>query len=440
MTLPTTQQTENQAVRAVRPNVLVVVADDMGWADVGYHGSELLTPNLDRQVRMSVELDQHYVLPICSPTRATLLSGRYCSRFACTTPTNSQVFPFGTVTLASALRSVGYDTCITGKWHLGSKPECGPRQFGFNRSYGAFAGGVGPWDHVYKPSPFSRTWHRNDEFVDEEGHVTDLVGREAVRFIETERDGPFFVYVPFTAVHTPIDEPPEWLDRNRHVSEARRQYAASATHMDHWFGEMIRALERTGQHDNTLVLFFSDNGGTPRGDTARYPGPYPPNNELGRNDPLRGRKGQVYEGGVRTPALVQWPGVLAPGVLRAPLHVSDWMPTLCGLAGFEPEQDLNWDGRDVWGTLTGAQDAPAPRTLYTPGPHWRASALRCGDWKLAVHQPSEENPTEKVELFNLAQDPGEETDLARDEQDCADELREMLRREAACDNDAVVPQ
>ena len=421
-----------------RPNILVIVADDLGWADVGYHGSELLTPNIDREVARSVELDQHYVSPVCSPTRTALLSGRYCSRFGITTPTNDLVYPFGTVTLASALQSVGYDTCLTGKWHLGSKPEWGPRQFGFNRSYGAFAGGVGPWDHVYKPGPFSRTWHRDDEYIEEEGHVTDLLGRQAVSYIEDKRDCPFFVYVPFTSVHTPIDEPPEWLDRNRHVYDDRRQFAATASHMDFWIGEMLKALDQTGQRDNTLVLFFSDNGGTPAGDTAKYPGVYPPNTDLGCNDPLRGHKSQVYEGGIRTPAFIQWPGVLSPGKLNAPLHVSDWMPTLTRLAGYAPERNLNWDGLDIWPVLSDETAEPGPRQLYTAGPRWNSAGLRYGDWKLVVHEPKETSDDRRVELFNLADDPCEENDRYQEEKDCLSELGNMLTEQKARDNDTVV--
>ena len=423
--------------RAGRPNILLIVADDLGWADVGYHGSDLLTPNLDREVKRAVELDCHYVAPVCSPTRAGLLSGRYCSRFGVTTPTNSQAYPFGTVTLASALQSVGYDTCITGKWHLGSLPECGPKCFGFNRSHGAFAGGVGPYNHLYKPGRFSRTWHRNDQHIEEEGHVTDLIGREAVRFIEAERDSPFFVYVPFTAVHTPIDEPSKWLERNRHIPEARRQYAGSTTHMDHWFGEMIGALERTGQRQNTLVLFFSDNGGTTSSDSANYPGAYPPNEELGSNLPLRGGKGQVYEGGIRTPALVRWPGVLEPRKLGTPLSVTDWMPTFCRLAGYRPDADLRWDGIDIWAVLRDPGTTPAPRIIYSPGPRWRHNAVRSGDWKLITFH-EDDGSEKRCLLFNLADDPCEKRDLAEEEPDRVRELRRLLLAHRSRDNDAVV--
>ena len=196
-----------------KPNIVIIVDDDLGWADVGYHGSAFRTPNIDRLAETGIELDQHYVAPMCTPTRAALLTGRYWSRFGNTSPSNTQVLPFDTVTLATALRSSGYETAIAGKWHLGSKPEWGPRKFGFDRSYGSLAGGVGPWDHRYKKGDYSSTWHRNDKLIEEEGHVTDLLAAEAVQFIHAEHRGPFLLYVPFTAVHTPLDEPETFLDR-----------------------------------------------------------------------------------------------------------------------------------------------------------------------------------------------------------------------------------
>jgi arylsulfatase A-like enzyme len=217
---------KNSGVPAPRPNILLIVADDMGWADVGYHGSPIRTPHIDRLARQGVVLDQHYVAPMCTPTRTALLTGRYWSRFGNTTPSNERVLPWTTRTLARALKQAGYSTCITGKWHLGSKPEWGPRQFGFDLSHGSLAGGVHPYNHLYKQQPYMKTWHRNDTLIEEEGHVTDLIGAEAVKFIKAKRTGPFFIYVPFTAVHDPFDEPQAWLDSASHIEPARRQYAA----------------------------------------------------------------------------------------------------------------------------------------------------------------------------------------------------------------------
>ena len=416
-----------QAAAAPRrkPNILLVVADDLGWADVGYHGSKIETPHLDRLAKTGIRLEQHYVHPMCSPTRAALLSGRYASRFGCLAATNSRVFPPGTVTLASALKSVGYATCITGKWHLGSKPEWGPNHYGFDHSHGSLAGGVTPYTHLYKKGPYSRTWHRNGQLVDEGGHVTDLIAREALRWIEGKREKPWLLYVPFTAVHVPIDEPERWVKHydGKIDDESHRPYAADVTHMDHCIGQMLDALDRSGQRGNTLVIFFSDNGSFPGWrPSGKYPGTHRPMPTLGSNAPLRGGKSTLYEGGIRVPALAQWPGRLKPGELTAPIHCVDWMPTLCRLAGYEQEEDLAWDGGDIWPLLAGGTDKPGPRTLY-----WKfvraQAALRHGPWKLVVRQGKPD------ELFDLVRDPCEKTDLAKRYPQVVAQLKTLLADE-----------
>lgn len=414
-----------------KPNMLVIVADDLGWADVGYHGSRIRTPNIDRLVAGGIELDQHYVCPVCTPTRVSLLTGRYCSRWGdqARSPCNERILPFGTETLASALNSVGYDTGLSGKWHLGSKVEWGPNRFGFNRSYGSLAGGVGPYDHRYKKGPFTFTWHRDDELVEEPGHVTDLIGREAVQWIRQRRQ-PWFYYVPFTAVHIPVQAPEAWIERYADLrfdedpvkDEAARRYAAYASQMDHWIGEFVQALDDTGQRENTLILFFSDNG-APRGPWIaardKYPGTYPDSAILGSNHPLRGTKGTVYEGGIRTPAFLHWQARLQPGKVETPLHAVDWLPTLTTLAGYAPSRDLQWDGIDVWPVVTGAVD-PELRTLYFPFVRGRW-ALRRGNWKL-VCQDADRAP----ELFDLSVDPLEQHDLAPARPEVVAELRRCL--------------
>jgi len=412
---------------AVRPNILFLIADDLGWADVGWHGSDIETPHLDRLARAGVILDQHYVTPLCSSTRACLLSGRYSTRFGLDGPTNLRVFPFGMTTLAAALRSLGYDTGLTGKWHLGSKPEWGPQHFGFTRSYGSFAGGVDQYLHLYKRGPFQRTWHRNHQYVEEEGHATDLIAGEAVRWIEAapERGRPWFIQVAFTAVHVPIQEPDEWIEpyADRIDNESRRRFAACVAHMDHAIGKIIAALDETGQKRNTLVVFTSDNGGSaPWKPSGKYPGRYEPCPVLGSNQPLRGRKGTVFEGGIRVPAFACWPGRLPGGVtVRHPVHVVDWMPTLLRLTGYEANaHDFKFDGRDMWPLLTGEETEPQPRTLYFA--RGNSAALRHGDWKLVASGANRQ-------LFDLATDPNEQNDLADKRPEKLAELSALLRAE-----------
>src|SRR5687768_17656314 len=167
----------------IRPNIVFIMADDLGWADVGFHGGNAPTPNLDKLAATSLELTQHYVAPVCSPTRTGLMTGRCWSRFGVTNPQNERALPWKTATLPRVLQSGGYETCLTGKWHLGSKPEWGPNHFGFEHSYGSLAGGVGPWNHFYKQGAFSVTWHRNEKLITETGHVTDLIAQEATGWI-----------------------------------------------------------------------------------------------------------------------------------------------------------------------------------------------------------------------------------------------------------------
>jgi arylsulfatase A-like enzyme len=419
-----------------RPNIIVIVADDLGWNDVGYHGSKIKTPNLDRIAKEGVRLEQHYVAPVCSPTRSALMSGRYWSRFGVISPTNDQCLPFGTTTLASALKSKGYETAITGKWHLGSLPAQGPNHFGFDHSYGSLAGGCGPFNHRYKQGPYTHTWHRNEKLIEEPGHITDLIAGEAIQFIEKKRGGDarFFLYVPFTAPHLPIKEPKEWEEFNSHLADpAMRLYAACVSHMDDGVGRILEAVRRAGHAEDTLVVFSSDNGGSTdvQNNDTKYPEDGYANVRLpASNSPLRGKKAQVYEGGIRVPALAYWPGRLQPAAVNAPIHIVDWMPTLCGLAGYTPEKDLKWDGHNVWSVVSGVEKAPPPRTLYWVGPG-KNVAFRDGDMKLIVNQGK------SPELYDLAADPYEKTDLAAAQPDRVKQLRASLAKVAERDRDAL---
>jgi arylsulfatase A-like enzyme len=417
-----------------KPNIVLIMADDLGYGDVGWHGGPYQTPHLDALAKTSVRLEQHYSLPVCSPTRSALLSGRFNSRFGCTTPTNDRVYPFDTTTLASALKSVGYETALVGKWHLGSKPEWGPQKYGFDHSYGSLAGGVTSYTHVYKTGPFSRTWHRNGTLIEEEGHVTDLLTREAVQFIEKKRPGPFFLYVPYTAVHLPIDEPKEWLDRYAKEPDLGvRQYGACVSHMDHGVGIILAALDRARVRENTIVLFLTDNGGATdvQNNDPQYAGTHPSFKIPARNGTLRGRKGTVYEGGIRTPALASWPGRLQPRDESSPVHVADWFPTLAGLAAYKPSADLKWDGSDRWPVLTGTRK-PEARILYWLGTNGNSLALRKGDLVL-IRQKGKSD-----ELYDMAADPSQKNDLAAQRPEVVRELGEDLKKVSARDNDARV--
>ncbi len=416
-----------------RPNILLIVADDLGWSDVGWHAGFGKTPNMDQLVRDGIELDQHYVQPVCTPTRTALMSGRYPGRFGpqALAPSNLRAMPLGTVTLASMLKTVGYSTYQTGKWHLGAKTEWGPNQFGFDHGYGTLTGAADPWTHKYRHGPYEDTWHRDGKLFHEEGNATELVAAEALRRIE-ENKAPWFVYVPFHAVHTPVDAPEEFQrlydgvtfhdDPAKH--DSRLRMAAMISQLDAKICQFVDALKRTGQRENTLIIFTSDNGGIESLKNAYVGevGDSPLNSE---NDPLRGQKNTLYEGGTRVCAFANWPGQLAARKHTTPMHAVDWMPTIADLVGYKPTTNLQWDGLNQWPNLTRGVANPEPRTIYIAmkGGH----SLRHGNWKLIV--PGKGKP----QLFNIADDPYEKSDMVADKPDVVTELQTLLIAEQAKD-------
>lgn len=406
------------------PNIVFILTDDQGWADIGYHGSDVQTPNLDRLAAEGVRLNQHYVYPTCSPTRVALIGGRYPSRYGVLAPLGATTHMKGTdAHLPRTLQSLGYKTHISGKWHIGETPEHRPLNYGFTTSYGYLRGQIDPYTHRYKFGDHV-TWHRNDEFIEEAGHVTDLITDEAVRVIEEAGDEPFFLYVAHHSPHSPLNEPPKWIaPYDETIDDVwRRHFAAAITHVDHEVGRIIDALERTGKRQNTLIIYSSDNGGQRNWSAPenQYNGRYAAHKTLGNNEPLRGWKGDVYEGGIRVPAFVNWPGVLESGrVLDVPTHTCDWAPTLIRLAGGDVQQDWKLDGLDIWPLLSDPDHPAGSRTMYWRTP--RRSAVRDGDWKLITDR-SHQNP----ELFNLADDPYEQTDLAGTMPERIRELTQLL--------------
>lgn len=239
-------------------------------------------------------------------------------------------------------------------------------------------------------------------------------------------------------MHLPIKEPKEWLERvpASIQGEVARHYAACVMHLDDAVGRVLAALEKAGRRENTLVVFTSDNGGSTaeNNDTAYPADGYTSGKLTGNNRPLRGQKGDLYEGGIRVAAVASWPGRLKAGRFDQPVHVVDWMPTLCGLAGYAPERELRWDGVDVWPQLSGASRASVARTMYWTTP--RTSAVRDGDWKLIV-TPARGKGADKVELFEVASDPTETTELAAKQPERVEALRRRMAEIARADRDAV---
>ncbi len=412
------------------PNIVFILADDQGWADIGYHDSDIQTPNLDRLAAEGVRLNRHYVYPTCSPTRVALLSGRFPSRFGVLSPlgATTKMRPEDAL-LPNALRELGYSTHISGKWHIGETPEHRPLLYGFDTSYGYLRGQIDPYTHRYKFGDHV-TWHRNDEFIEERGHVTDLITEEAIRVIESAGEQPFFLYVAHHSPHSPLNEPPKWIAPYEDTIEDiwRRHFAAAVTHVDHCVGQIVEALERTGHRENTLIVYSSDNGGQRQwgAPEREYNGRYAPHTTLGNNEPLRGWKGDLYEGGIRVPAFVHWPKQLPAGVIfETPTHVVDMLPTLIQAAGGDPQQleSARAEGIDLWAALQDESSALPDRTMYwkTPG----GSAVRQGDWKLILNRR-----TNQTELFHLKNDPFEQTDLAEQEPEQVAQLLALLNEMA----------
>jgi arylsulfatase A-like enzyme len=431
------------------PNILVFLIDDLGWGDLGCHGGVNRTPVIDRLLKSGVELDHHYVCPQCSPTRLSLLTGRYSSRFGVNAATNDPTMPLGTHTLASALKACGYQTALTGKWHLGSDFGHGPNHYGFDDSYGNMTGACHPWEHTYRAGKFERTWHRNGTRLDETGHATDLIAGEAIRWLEARRGGPWFLYVPFTAVHLPVGAPRVWIDAYKDfkfdadpkIDESKRRYAAMVSQMDEAIGKIVSAVEKKGDLENTLIVFFSDNGSFSLKEGAgREYGGNPPliSYAAGSNGPLRGEKSTTYEGGIRVPAFVYWKGRLSPRKVTAPTAAVDWMPTLMSLAGCAPQEDPHWDGLDIRPLLMGEAMSSRVRTIYTRYEDGM-NALREGDWKLVTLGSSEwarglmPGQDRSDQLFNITADPLEADNLAGRHPEILTALQKKLAGEMAVD-------
>ncbi|NND31244.1 MAG: sulfatase-like hydrolase/transferase [Saprospiraceae bacterium] len=405
-----------------RPNILVIMPDDLGWSDVGYQGSSIKTPNIDNLAKSGIRLTQQYVMPTCTPTRVSLMTGLYPSRYGVTAPAYGQVIDLGDPTLASILTANGYATSIVGKWHMGSPPYT-PLKYGFQSSYGYFDGQIDPYTHEYKTG--RKSWHRDDVLFEETGHATDLITKEAIRIIEMQRNRPFFLYVAYSTPHYPLEEPEKWTQMYAEISmsSSRKLFAASVTHMDSGIGEIIDALDRSGHRQNTLVLFISDNGGQLDWHNAtHYHGKYAdkPHQVLGNNFPLRGWKTDLYEGGIRVPAILNWPGHLEVGVIDVPIHIADWLPTLCYLAGSDQAvKKLDRDGQNIWPFIAGMTTDYTGHTMY-----WntgRQHAIREGPWKLLLNSQSKQ-----VELYNLTNDFRETQDLSNTEPQKREHLLKVL--------------
>jgi arylsulfatase A-like enzyme len=430
LVLATLQQPVSALAANSKPNIIYIMADDLGWKDVGFHGSDIKTPALDALAAKGAKLEQFYAQPMCTPTRAALMTGRYPMRYGLQPAVIPQGHTYGLATdewlLPQALKDAGYDTAIIGKWHLGhADKKFWPRQRGFDYQYGPLIGEIDYFTHKVDGKV---DWYRNSEVVEEEGYSTTLLGNDAVRLIkEHDPAAPLFLYLAFNAVHTPYQAPDEYLDRYKTIEDpSRRAYAASATAMDEQIGRVIAALEQKGMLDNTLIIFQSDNGGTR---DAMFAGAITDMSKVvlpANNGPYRSGKGTLYEGGTRVAALAAWPGHIKEGsTVNEMIHTVDLYPTLLGIAGGNLGKAKPLDGVDVWGTITEGKPSPRTEIVYNIEP-FRA-AIRDGDWKLVWRTQLPQS----VELYNLAEDVSETKNLAGQHPDKVADLQKRANVLAA---------
>ncbi|MFZ5830389.1 MAG: sulfatase [Planctomycetota bacterium] len=412
------------------PNIVVIVADDLGWSDVGFNGcKEIPTPRLDALAKSGVVFSAGYVThPYCSPSRAGLLTGRYQQRFGHEgnpsggTDGEPQGLPLSERLLSNVLSGHGYRTGAIGKWHLGDVPERWPTQRGFDEWYGFSGGGMSYWGDVGKKDPIRGVLRDGVPVPRSElTYLTDDFSREAVAFIERNRDQPFFLYLAYNAPHAPDQVTRAHLKKTEHIEYGGRAvYGAMVAGMDEGIGKVLDALEKQGMRDRTLVFFVSDNGGR---------------KEHAVNFPFRGHKGMLFEGGIRVPFCVSWPGVVA-GDRRSdtPASALDIFPTALAAAGIVPPESLGLDGVNLLPYLKNPSSAPAPRTLY-----WRYA---CGDGVFGRALRDEQYKMvssvykEKTLLFDLQADPYEQHDIAADHPEI---VRALTERYARWENKMVQP-
>ena len=413
---------------AKSPNVLLILADDHGYGDISAHnGPAIQTPHIDRIAAGGARFTKFYAnSSVCSPSRASLMTGRYPDRAGVpgvirTHPENSWgYFRQDAVTLPSALKQKDYHTALIGKWHLGLQPENHPCKRGFDHFHG-FLGDM--MDDYYTHLRHDINYMRHDlETIDPSGHATDLFTEWSMDFIRSQAQSsdPFFLYLAYNAPHTPIQPPDDWVERVRErepdISPQRAKYIALVEHMDAGIGRVLDTLVETDQLSNTLVIYTSDNGGDMKVGA--------------HNGPLRGQKGDMYEGGIRVPTCAMWPGNIPEGYVTDQVALlMDLFPTVCEVADAPITHEI--EGRSIWQTLQGEQQDLSERILYWLRREGGGTffgqpqhAVRQGDIKLLHNRPFE-----PLELYDLSSDPLETTNNVETHAELFGEMSRLLQAE-----------
>ena len=381
------------------PNIVFILVDDLGWGDVGYLGSEIKTPRLDELASNGVKLDRNYTFPICSPTRAALMTGKNPIRYGVDGPMENDAMLSEDLTLLPEyLKQGGYKTWMVGKWHLGmAKQSAMPHSRGFDHFYGFLGGFIDFYTHIYFGGV---DWQRNGTTLREEGYATELLTKEALNLFEAhDGSAPFFLYLSYNSPHTPLQYPPSVEESYDFIeSDDRQVFAQMTTDVDAAIGKVIDSMKQHNMLENSIIVFMSDNGG---------------HAELGAsNGSLRGGKGQVYEGGLRVPALVSWPAALGSDrTFSQPIYIQDWLPTLLDISGTDYDPS-SFEGRSVWAALAN-DETLSPANPVVVGTN-KSKAVYDWPWKLIRHEATA-NGSAKSELYNVLDDPVEQIDLANEQ-------------------------
>jgi len=399
-----------------RPNILIILTDDQGNADAGYQRTSpiVATPAIDQIAQDGIVFTNGYASAnVCAPTRAGLLTGRYQQRFGFYRAPDSRIgLPLSEITLADFLKKEGYSTGAFGKWHLGLTKEYHPCNRGFDEFYGFLGHGAHDYfDLSIKENPddYHQNIYRNFTPVSDTGYLTDNIAREACRFIKDKanKENPFFAYVPFNAVHSPMQAPEEDIAKFNSGNQKRDIYLAMLHRMDEGIERIVQTLKDEGVYENTLIFYLSDNGG------AR--------NTASVNSPFRDYKHSVYEGGLRVPFVISWPEMLSHSTCDEPVISIDILPTICAALDIELPKDRIYDGKNILSAISKETKSPLHEQLFFDRNN-SAWAVREGEWKLLYSRKGQ------LELYNLKDDAVERNNLVEEYPDLVSDLKNKYTR------------